>query len=127
QNRQFQRLTFWMVPLRLRIIISTLCATSWVCLWRSNRTAGSMGGMSAGLRDNPRLRFLVIKLVRSPSWLTVPSSSSADEIVARRPSDWPLLPPPRTHYLPPHAWLISSRLLLSCIPRTLRTQTWAIM
>uniref|UniRef100_A0A3P8TB42 Uncharacterized protein n=1 Tax=Amphiprion percula TaxID=161767 RepID=A0A3P8TB42_AMPPE len=129
QNRHFQRLTFWMVPLRLRIIISTLCATSWVCLWRSNRTVGSMGGMSAGLRDNPRLRFLVIKLVRSPSWLTVPSSSSADEIVARRPSDWPLLPPPHMfdRYLPPHAWLISSRLLLSCIPRTLRTQTWAIM
>uniref|UniRef100_A0A3Q1BYM9 Uncharacterized protein n=1 Tax=Amphiprion ocellaris TaxID=80972 RepID=A0A3Q1BYM9_AMPOC len=74
-------------------------------------------------------RFLVIKLVRSPSWLTVPSSSSADEMVARRPSDWPLLPPPHMfdRYLPPHAWLISSRLLLSCIPRTLRTQTWAIM
>uniref|UniRef100_A0A4W6GA86 Uncharacterized protein n=1 Tax=Lates calcarifer TaxID=8187 RepID=A0A4W6GA86_LATCA len=32
-------------------------------------------------------RFLVIKLVRSPSWLTVPSSSRAEEIVARRPSD----------------------------------------
>lgn len=28
--------------------------------------------------------------------------------------------------LPPHAWLISSKLLLSCIPRTLRTQTWAM-
>uniref|UniRef100_A0A3B4UXY7 Uncharacterized protein n=1 Tax=Seriola dumerili TaxID=41447 RepID=A0A3B4UXY7_SERDU len=40
-------------------------------------------------------RFLVMKLVRSPSWLTVPSSSRAEEIVARRPSDCPLLPPPR--------------------------------
>lgn len=50
------RLTFWMVPLRLRIIISTLCATSCVCFWRSNSTAGSMGGISAGLRVNPRLR-----------------------------------------------------------------------
>lgn len=29
-------------------------------------------------------------------------------------------------YLPPHAWLISSRLLLSCIPRTFRTHTWAM-
>lgn len=29
-------------------------------------------------------------------------------------------------YLLPHAWLISSRLLLSCIPRTFRTQTWAM-
>ena len=56
ESFQSFRLTFWMVPLRLRIIISTLCATSWVCLWRSSRTAGSMGGISAGLRDNPRLR-----------------------------------------------------------------------
>ena len=56
ESFQSFRLTFWMVPLRLRIIISTLCATSWLCLWRSNRTAGSMGGISAGLRDNPRLR-----------------------------------------------------------------------
>uniref|UniRef100_A0A665T7Z7 Uncharacterized protein n=1 Tax=Echeneis naucrates TaxID=173247 RepID=A0A665T7Z7_ECHNA len=40
-------------------------------------------------------RFLVIKFVRSPSWLTVPSNSRAEEIVARRPSDWPPLPPPR--------------------------------
>uniref|UniRef100_A0A673BHZ1 Uncharacterized protein n=1 Tax=Sphaeramia orbicularis TaxID=375764 RepID=A0A673BHZ1_9TELE len=40
-------------------------------------------------------RFLVMKLVRSPSWLTVPSSSRAEEMVARRPSDWPPLPPPR--------------------------------
>uniref|UniRef100_A0A672G4D8 Uncharacterized protein n=1 Tax=Salarias fasciatus TaxID=181472 RepID=A0A672G4D8_SALFA len=79
-------------------------------------------------------RFLVMKLVRSPSWLTVPSSSRAEEMVARRPSDCPLLPPPRApdsdlpdRNLPPHAWLISSRLLLSCIPRTLRTQTWAMM
>lgn len=40
-------------------------------------------------------KFFVMKLVRSPSWLTVPSSSRAEEIVARRPSDWPPLPPPR--------------------------------
>uniref|UniRef100_A0A3Q0SDQ3 Uncharacterized protein n=1 Tax=Amphilophus citrinellus TaxID=61819 RepID=A0A3Q0SDQ3_AMPCI len=85
------RLTFWMVPLRLRIIISTL----------SNRTVGSMGGISAGLRVSLELilifcsRFFVMKLVRSPSWLTVPSSSKAEEMVALRPSDWPLLPPPR--------------------------------
>uniref|UniRef100_A0A3Q3EWS4 Uncharacterized protein n=1 Tax=Labrus bergylta TaxID=56723 RepID=A0A3Q3EWS4_9LABR len=77
---------------------------------RSNRTAGSMGGISAGLLPysqslQSRLglelilifcsRFLATKLVRSPSWLTVPSSSRADEIVALRPSDWPALPPPR--------------------------------
>lgn len=48
-------LTFWMVPLRLRIIISTLWATSCVCLCRSNRTVGSIGGISAGLRVGPRL------------------------------------------------------------------------
>uniref|UniRef100_A0A8C4ZGZ8 Uncharacterized protein n=1 Tax=Gadus morhua TaxID=8049 RepID=A0A8C4ZGZ8_GADMO len=105
-------LTFWMAPLRPRIISSTLRASSWVCLSRSNRTAGSMGGMSAGLRADPRLRrmgpelglvlslifcsrFLVMKWVRSPSWLTVPSSSKAEEMVALRPSDWPPRPPPR--------------------------------
>lgn len=27
---------------------------------------------------------------------------------------------------PPQAWLISSKLLLSCIPLPLRTQTWAM-
>uniref|UniRef100_A0A8C5EPT4 Uncharacterized protein n=1 Tax=Gouania willdenowi TaxID=441366 RepID=A0A8C5EPT4_GOUWI len=64
-------------------------------------------------------RFLVMKFVMSPSWLTVPSSSRAEEIVARRPSDWPLLPPPRDPEPPV--------LLLSCIPRTFRTQTWAMM
>uniref|UniRef100_A0A8C8JXS6 Uncharacterized protein n=1 Tax=Oncorhynchus tshawytscha TaxID=74940 RepID=A0A8C8JXS6_ONCTS len=124
--------TFWMVPLRLRIISSTL----------STRTAGSMGGMSAGCRnDDPRpllgLELILIfcsrlrqmKWVRSPSWLTVPSSSRAEEMVALRPSGWPpRLPPP-----PPHAWLISSRLLLSCMPRTMRSRsgtfrtcTWAM-
>uniref|UniRef100_A0A8C6LRD8 Uncharacterized protein n=1 Tax=Nothobranchius furzeri TaxID=105023 RepID=A0A8C6LRD8_NOTFU len=84
-------LTFWMVPLR------------------SVKTAGSIGGMSAGFLHSQSLqsrlglelilifcsRFLVMKFVRSPSWLTVPSSSRAEEIVARRPSDCPLLPPPR--------------------------------
>uniref|UniRef100_A0A3P9PD19 Uncharacterized protein n=1 Tax=Poecilia reticulata TaxID=8081 RepID=A0A3P9PD19_POERE len=98
-----------MVPLRLFIIISTLWATSWVCLWRSNRTVGSIGGMSAGLQFHAQSlqsrlglelilifcsRFFVMKLVRSPSWLTVPSSSRAEEMVALRPSDCPLLPPP---------------------------------
>uniref|UniRef100_A0A3B5KU48 Uncharacterized protein n=1 Tax=Xiphophorus couchianus TaxID=32473 RepID=A0A3B5KU48_9TELE len=93
----------------LFIIISTLWATSWVCLWRSNRTVGSIGGMSAGLQFHPQSlqsrlglelilifcsRFFVMKLVRSPSWLTVPSSSRAEEMVALRPSDCPLLPPP---------------------------------
>lgn len=33
---------------------------------------------------------------------------------------------PYDRYLPPQVWLISSRLLLSCIPLTLRTQTWAM-
>uniref|UniRef100_H2LC73 Uncharacterized protein n=2 Tax=Oryzias latipes TaxID=8090 RepID=H2LC73_ORYLA len=90
-----------MVPLRLRIISSTL----------SNKTVASMGGISAGrlvhvqsLQSRLGLelilifcsRFLVIKLVRSPSWLTVPSSSRAEEIVARLPSDCPPLPPLRT-------------------------------
>uniref|UniRef100_A0A3Q2CZZ0 Uncharacterized protein n=1 Tax=Cyprinodon variegatus TaxID=28743 RepID=A0A3Q2CZZ0_CYPVA len=73
-------------------------------------------------------RFFVMKLVRSPSWLTVPSSSRAEEIVALRPSDCPLLllercDPNCNRNIPPQAWLISSRLLLSCIPRLLRTQT----
>uniref|UniRef100_A0A3B5R8C1 Uncharacterized protein n=1 Tax=Xiphophorus maculatus TaxID=8083 RepID=A0A3B5R8C1_XIPMA len=134
-----------MVPLRLFIIISTLWATSWVCLWRSNRTVGSIGGMSAGLQFHAQSlqsrlglelilifcsRFFVMKLVRSPSWLTVPSSSRAEEMVALRPSDCPLLPPPLAPgppgNVPPQAWLISSRLLLSCIPRLFRTQTWAM-
>uniref|UniRef100_A0A8C7D1A7 Uncharacterized protein n=1 Tax=Oncorhynchus kisutch TaxID=8019 RepID=A0A8C7D1A7_ONCKI len=143
--------TFWMVPLRLRIISSTLWATSSVCLCRSTKTAGSMGGMSTGRRDDdPRPLLLMepeqlgfelilifcsrlrqMKWVRSPSWLTVPSSSRAEEMVALRPSGWPPRPPPRAP--PMHAWLISSRLLLSCMPRTMRsrsgtfrTRTWAM-
>uniref|UniRef100_A0AAY4DWL9 Uncharacterized protein n=1 Tax=Denticeps clupeoides TaxID=299321 RepID=A0AAY4DWL9_9TELE len=132
--REYQ-LTFWMVPLRLRIMLSTLCATSCVCLCKSSRTDGSMGGMSAGLRKDPRPRigpelgrelilifcskFLVMKWVRSPSWLTVPSSSRALEMVALRPSAWLPRAPPRE--LPPQAPLSSSRLLLSCMPRTTRS------
>ncbi|KAG9270903.1 hypothetical protein AMEX_G15912 [Astyanax mexicanus] len=131
-----------MVPLRLRSIISTLCATSCVCLCRSSSTEGSIGGISAGRRDDPRprttgpeqlglelilifcSRFLVMKCVRSPSWLTVPSSSRALEMVALRPSAWPpLAPEPRDP--PPYALLIPSRLLLSCIPRTTRSRSGA--
>uniref|UniRef100_A0A3P8Y5D2 Secreted protein n=1 Tax=Esox lucius TaxID=8010 RepID=A0A3P8Y5D2_ESOLU len=104
--------TFWMVPLRLRIISSTLWATSCVCLCRSTRTAGSMGGMSSAGQGRrmtqaetrklglelilifcSRLRHM--KWVRSPSWLTVPSSSRAEEMVARRPSGCPPRPPAR--------------------------------
>uniref|UniRef100_A0A674CH39 Uncharacterized protein n=1 Tax=Salmo trutta TaxID=8032 RepID=A0A674CH39_SALTR len=110
--------TFWMVPLRLRIISSTL----------STRTAGSMGGMSAGCRnDDPRpllgleLILIFCSRLRQMKWV----SSRAEEMVALRPSGCP----PR----PPHAWLISSRLLLSCMPRTMRSRsgtfrtcTWAM-
>uniref|UniRef100_A0A8C0G970 Uncharacterized protein n=1 Tax=Chelonoidis abingdonii TaxID=106734 RepID=A0A8C0G970_CHEAB len=92
----------------------------------SASTAGSMGGMSAALlRPSPgkgwpggsgssRLprelslifscRLLATKWVRSPSWLTVPSSSRALEMVARRPS---------CTRLAPYAWLIPSKLRLS--------------
>lgn len=67
-------------------------------------------------------KFLVMKCVRSPSWLTVPSNSRALDIVALRPSTCPpLAPTPRAP--PPHAPLISSRLLLSCMPRTTRSGT----
>uniref|UniRef100_A0A4W4GZ18 Uncharacterized protein n=1 Tax=Electrophorus electricus TaxID=8005 RepID=A0A4W4GZ18_ELEEL len=122
-------LTFWMVPLRLRSIISTLCAISCVCLCRSSSTDGSMGGMSAGRRSDPRLRttgpelgrelilifcsrFLVMKCVRSPSRLTVPSSSRALDMVALRPSACPPLvpkpldPPPHP---PPNRMHLESR------------------
>ncbi len=67
-------------------------------------------------------RFLVMKCVRSPSWLMVPSHSRPLDMVALRPSTCPpLAPPPRTP--PPQAPLISSRLLLSCMPRTTRSRS----
>uniref|UniRef100_A0A8C4XEM7 Secreted protein n=1 Tax=Erpetoichthys calabaricus TaxID=27687 RepID=A0A8C4XEM7_ERPCA len=84
-----------MVLLRLLIISSTLCAMSCVCFSRSNTTPGSIGGISAGHLQSKLCRELILifccrllatKWVRSPSWLTVPSSSKALEIVARRPS-----------------------------------------
>uniref|UniRef100_A0A3B3D7N7 Uncharacterized protein n=1 Tax=Oryzias melastigma TaxID=30732 RepID=A0A3B3D7N7_ORYME len=76
-------------------------SNSKVCFFRENRSKirTKMGENWSRLGLELILifcsRFLVIKLVRSPSWLTVPSSSRAEEIVARLPSDCPLLPPPR--------------------------------
>uniref|UniRef100_A0A674J1K4 Secreted protein n=2 Tax=Terrapene triunguis TaxID=2587831 RepID=A0A674J1K4_9SAUR len=126
QSPTLRAVMFWMLPLKLLIIWSTLWATSWVRRSSSVSTAGSMGGMSAALlRPSPgkgwpggsgssRLprelslifscRLLATKWVRSPSWLTVPSSSRALEMVARRPS---------CARLAPYAWLIPSKLRLS--------------
>uniref|UniRef100_A0A3B3QSU7 Uncharacterized protein n=1 Tax=Paramormyrops kingsleyae TaxID=1676925 RepID=A0A3B3QSU7_9TELE len=115
-------LTFWMVPLRLRIINSTLWATSCVCLCRSSSTPGSMGGMSAGRRREPRLRLrLELILILCSKFLVMKCvSSRALEMVALRPSGCPSRPRVPA---PPHAWLISSRLLLSCMPRTMRSRS----
>lgn len=75
-------------------------------------------------------RFLVMKLVRSPSWLTVPSSSRAEEMVALRPSDWPLLPPARLPDTTRHS-LLEQRLqeseelkTTSLIQRSLHFREW---
>uniref|UniRef100_A0A670JEA1 Uncharacterized protein n=1 Tax=Podarcis muralis TaxID=64176 RepID=A0A670JEA1_PODMU len=102
---------FWIALFKPLSIWSTFCATSLVSLSRSLITCGSMGGISAvlPLTDNcddtdeeevgsvssrlPRelilifiCRLLATKCVRSPSWLTVPSSSKALDMVALLPS-----------------------------------------
>uniref|UniRef100_A0A3Q4I5H2 Uncharacterized protein n=1 Tax=Neolamprologus brichardi TaxID=32507 RepID=A0A3Q4I5H2_NEOBR len=85
-KKELLRLTFWMVPLRLRIITSTL----------SKRTVGSMGGISAGRRSlQSRLGLELILIFCSRFFVMKLVSSKAEEMVALRPSDWPLLPPPR--------------------------------
>uniref|UniRef100_A0A7N4PIL9 Uncharacterized protein n=1 Tax=Sarcophilus harrisii TaxID=9305 RepID=A0A7N4PIL9_SARHA len=99
---------------------------------RSRSTSGSIGGMddtgtgagraeSGGcgcgcgfpLRRILSCRLLATKWVRSPCRLTVPSSSRALEMVARRPPPAPCSGPPSGAAPPPQAPLSPSRLRLS--------------